>query len=240
MNNHIKIALVTGASSNIGKTITQSLLAAHFKVIAQVNTHREALCDLEPSPNLTILQHDLASADLIRQFVQAATTRFQHLDALINTIGPLLLKNIDLLTPIEWEQQIHFNLNLNFHLSYFLKDQLIQSKGQIINFGYAGVEGLRAHLDAAPYGAAKAGLVVLTKTLASWLAPHGVRVNAISPGLIEEAAAEGSEREAMAAAIPLGRKGSPQEVAELLVWILTESPSYLTGSVLPMAGAWEF
>jgi len=144
------------------------------------------------------------------------------------------------LTPTEWEQQIHFNLNLNFHLSYFLKDQLIQSKGQIINFGYAGVEGLRAHLDAAPYGAAKAGLVVLTKTLASWLAPHGVRVNAISPGLIEEAAAEGSEREAMAAAIPLGRKGSPQEVAELLVWILTESPSYLTGSVLPMAGAWEF
>ena len=240
MNNHIKIALITGASSNIGKTITQSLLSANFQVIAQVNRNREALLDLESSPHLTILQQDLGSPELVRHFVQAATGGLRSLDALINAIGPLLLKNMDELTPEAWEQQVYFNLNIHFHLSHFLKDRLIQSRGQIINFGYAGVEGLRAHPEAAPYCAAKAGLVVLTKSLASWLAPHGVRVNAVSPGLIEDPMAPDPEREALAAAIPLGRMGSAQEVADLVIWMLTESPGYLTGAVLPMAGGWEY
>lgn len=90
------------------------------------------------------------------------------------------------------------------------------------------------------YGAAKAGIVVLTKALAVSLAPLGVRVNAICPGLIEAGESAAPEREEMARQIPLGRPGKPHEIADVLTWLVTESPSYVTGALIPVAGAWEY
>ncbi len=88
--------------------------------------------------------------------------------------------------------------------------------------------------------AAKAGIVILTKSLADSLAPSGVRINAICPGLIEVDATTEKERQEMANQIPFGRHGRPGEMAEVVRWLGIESSPYLTGAIIPVACAWEY
>jgi NAD(P)-dependent dehydrogenase (short-subunit alcohol dehydrogenase family) len=240
MSSLTKVAIVTGASSDIGFSIVETLASADYLVIAQVHSNRNAIDTLSKRENIQIVQHSLSTPEQARAFINQVVGAHKRIDALINTIGPLLTKPLDELTPEEWQNQIHFNLNLSFYLSHFAKQFLIESKGQIVNFTFSGVEFLKARLDSTPYCAAKAGLVILTKTLASSLARHGVRVNAISPGLIEKDQPSQIERVELADGIPFGRPGTPSEVSELLLWLLMKSPSYMTGALLPISGAWEY
>lgn len=233
-------AIVTGASSDIGKALTRSLLSSGYYVYAQVNSNKKALQDLQSHPQLSVVQHDLSDISGIERFIRLITQSSKSINCLVNTIGPLLLKSLDKLTPTDWQEQIHFNLNLAFYLTYYLKESLVSSQGHVVNFTFSGVEFLKSRINSTSYCSAKAGLVILTKSLATLLAPYGVRVNAIGPGIVEASVSDDEHRKNMSSTIPVGRPAFPEEIAKVLIWLLLKSPSYVTGSLIPVAGAWEY
>lgn len=235
-----RIAIVTGASSDIGLAIVMHLLEAEYQVIAQVNKNRQKIESLAHQfPDLAIVQSDLSSSALAQSFIENHV-HSSGVDVLINTIGPLLHKDLAELHPVEWENQIHLNLNLAFYLSYYAKKYLIESKGHIVNFTFAGAELLKARVETTAYCAAKAGLVVLTKSLAHIFAKSHVRVNAVAPGLVDDGVPLDGLRYKIAQEIPFGRQGTSSEIVEVVNWLLCKSPKYLTGALIPVAGAWEY
>ena len=235
-----KVALVTGANSDIGAAIVETLLASEYLVYAHVNLKKNNLMKMGSNSGLRLIQQDLRQSAQARLLIEKVIEETSRLDVVVNTIGPFLTKELSELTLEEWDEQVHFNLNLPFYISHFAKDALIHSKGHIINFTFAGVEFLKSRIDSTAYCASKAGLVVLTKSLASFFAPFGVRVNAISPGLIEDGGTTSEVREKMKTEIPYGRVGTPMEIADVVRWVLIQSPQYLTGASIPVSGGWEY
>jgi NAD(P)-dependent dehydrogenase (short-subunit alcohol dehydrogenase family) len=113
------------------------------------------------------------------------------------------------------------------------------SRGAALFFGTAGLAGLRGRREAAAYAAAKSALLVLVRSWALEEGPHGVRVNMLSPGVVpHEHAAPATLAPGLAARVPLGRTGTPQEVAQAAAWLVSAEASYVTGSELEVAGGW--
>jgi len=240
-----KTALITGASSDIGQSVSTTLAASGFNIAAHYHSNLAATQVIEKEAERCGVAVDLFCYDLIHpkqveELVNAVIKRFGTIDVLVNTIGPFYYQDILEVTPDEWSETIHMNLHIAFNVTYFAREYLCASKGHIINFAFSGVENLKAWSMSTAYCVAKAGIVVLTKSLAASLAPLGVRVNAICPGLIEVGAISEKERQEMCKQIPFGRPGTPTEIANVVKWIVTESPSYLTGILIPVAGAWEY
>ncbi len=237
--------LITGASSDIGQSVAKELSIHGFNIAAHYYKNLEAVQAIKKQGEKNDIQvelfcHDLSQSHQAEEMVNAVVDKFGSIDVLINTIGPFYYKDIFEVTPNEWLESINMNLCTAFNVTYFAKKYICEAKGHIINFGFSGVENLKAWEMSTGYCAAKAGIVVLTKSLAKRLAPLGVRVNAICPGLIEVDTSTEEERQEMAKQIPLGRPGRPSEIAEVVKWIVNESPAYLTGALIPVCGAWEY
>lgn len=163
-----------------------------------------------------------------------------RLHAVINTIGPYQEQDLLTMEPPSWRDMIDLNLNVAFTTSHFAIPFLIENKGQILNFTYSGADNLTAWPQAAAYASAKAGLAVLTKSLAHALGSKGVRVNAISPGRIDFGKFTEDEQREFKGQVPMGRLGQPMEVVDLAQWIMMESPEFMTGSMIALSGAQEF
>ena len=237
--------LITGASSDIGRAIAFELgsggcslgLHYHSNLAAEAGL-QERLAQQSCISHL--LPYDLTRADNARAMVDDFIARFGRLDVLINLVGPFDYRDLDEVTPESWEEVIALNLHTCFHVAHYATAYLFQTRGHIVNFIFSGAENIKAWPMSTAYCAAKAGVAVLTKSLAATLAPRGVRVNAICPGLVEEGATTAAERQAMAAQIPLGRPVRPEEIAVTVKWLITESPESMTGSFLSVSGAWEY
>lgn len=240
-----KTALVVAGSSDIGRAIVPQLAASGYNIAAHYWQNEEAVQKINDqfansTDQITWIKEDLKETDGARRLVEKAVQRYGRIDALINTIGPFQSNDILNVTPEEWSDFMHFNLGIVQAMIYYARPHLCETKGHIINFSYAGSDSLRSQPMSTAYCAAKAGVVILTKTLAAKLAPFGVRVNGISPGLIEAGEITEEDRAKMAAQIPAGRPGTPKEVAEVLHWFLEGSPEHVTGTFLPVSGAWEY
>lgn len=236
----MKVALVTGASSDIGLALIEELVSKDIQVIGQVNSNRGRLRDLESHRNLIVIEQNLSHHERVKELVDFVATKKGRLDYLVHSIGPFQSKPILELSPSEWRDQIHLNLDLGFYLVHHAKDLLIQSQGHILQFAFSGAEIVKARPESTPYSIAKTGILVLTKSLAAALAPHQVRVNAISPGLIDLNPVLSDERKEMAVEVPAGRPGTPKEIAQVMNWLLFESPTYITGAQIPVSGGWEY
>lgn len=234
-----KVIVITAASSDLGIGITRDLLSLGHKVFAHYVNNRDRLRDFE-SENFQPFRADLTDDKQVHALAIAAKKRFGTVDALINMIGPFAASNVLEETPSAWRKTIELNLNVIFSSCHYFKDELIQSKGHILNFGYAGIENLTAWPAATAYAAAKAGLVILSKSLSQAFAPHGVRVNTICPGWIDSGHFSSEKIEKINSEIPSGRIGRPEEVSALVRWILLESPAYLTNAFIPIGGGIEF
>lgn len=241
MSDSKKVVLITGASSEIGSVIVRELLAANFQVYGHVNSNPNILQPWSANSDLKIIQHDLSTLQQAGALIERVFRDSGKLDVLINAIGPFQHKRLNEISPNEWHDQIHFNLSLPFYMTYFAKEHLIRSQGHIINFAFAGADAPKSWANSTACCAAKVGLVVLTKSMATLLGPHQVRVNLVSPGLIETGdEVPSEERKRMSDQIPLGRPGTPNEVAQVVLWLLKTSPAYITGASIPISGGWEF
>lgn len=237
-----KIALVTGGARGIGREI--ALLFA--KQGADM-----ALCDVDLEKaeqtakeikalgrECLVLKADVTDSGSVQVMVDKILDKFKKLDILINNAGITRDSLVFRMSEQDWDKVIAVNLKGTFLCTRIVSKVMLKQRfGRIVNL--ASIIGIMGNIGQANYAASKAGIIGLTKSVAKELAPRGVCVNAIAPGFIEtEMTAKLSEdvRKRMLSVIPLGRFGEPKDVADLALFLSSESSSYITGQVIQIDG----
>lgn len=241
-----KVALITGASSGIGRA-TAELFARSGASVA-INYHRnesgaEAArkAVTEAGGRAVVIQADVKRAEDIKALVAQTTNELGPVDILVNNAGSLVerLKIMEL-TEERWDEVIDLNLKSAFLCSQAVAASMMERKtGAIVNVSsIAGRNG--GALGSIHYSTAKGGLITMTKGFAKELAPYGVRVNAVSPGVVNTPYHEQfSTPEAMkvyVSGIALGRVGRPEEVAAVIAFLASDAASYLCGETIEING----
>lgn len=234
-----KIALVTGASRRIGREIALALaqagadLALHYFHSAQ--PARQLTDEIRSlGRRAEAFQADLAVPQQIADLFEAVGAAFGHLDVLVNNAAVCHPTPIDTLTPQQWDDQLAVNARaaaLCIHHAL----RWMSAGGTIVNIADAAAN---ARPDHVAYGASKAALVALTANCAVALAPRGIRVNAVSPGIALWQEGEGEElKQQMLHRIPLGRIGGAESVAQAVLFLIRSD--YITAQNLRVDGGWH-
>jgi len=237
------VVVVTGAGRGIGRAIAEELGHEGARVVVNYSKSKEAAEGLvarlreNGSPEAVALQADVSDAAQAAELIEETVRRFGRIDVLVNNAGVNIDRSLKKLTPQDWDTVIQIDLNSYFYtvkaaLPHFMRQQ----SGKIINI--SSMNGQTGNFGQANYAAAKAGILGFTKTAALELARSNVTVNAICPGYIAtemfEAIPE-KTKEAILARIPLGRAGTPQEVARAVRYLIVDG-DYFTGATLSMNG----
>ncbi|MEG3184595.1 pteridine reductase [Novilysobacter erysipheiresistens] len=234
------VALVTGSARRIGAVIARTLHAAGYDLALHCRHSRAELdalaagLEANRAGSTLVLQADLAEFDRLPELVAQTVGRFGRLDALVNNASGFQPTPIGSVTPAQWDALFASNARAPFFLAQAAAPHLRASGGAIVNLVDIYAERpLREHTV---YCMAKAALMMMTKSLALELGPQ-VRVNAVSPGAIlwPQDSGNGAAQDAMLARTPLGRTGTPEEVAEAVRWLL-QGATYSTGQVLHLDG----
>ena len=240
MTNDRPVALVTGAARRLGAAIARTLHAAGFEVVLHCHRSRAEADALATAFNATragsalVLQADLAAFDRLPELIAKTIGWHGHLDALVNNASAFFPTPLGEATPAQWDALFAANARAPFFLAQAAAPHLRATRGAVVNLTDIHAERpLREH---AVYGMSKAALVHMTRALAVELAPE-VRVNAIAPGAIlwPEEGKSDAAKTALLARTPLGRTGTPEEVAEAVRWLLQDA-RYTTGQVLRLDG----
>ena len=245
-----KVAIVTGAARGIGKA-TALALAQHGASVAVVDLHAEGgqhtAADVQQRGGKALaIALDVADSTQVDAMVQQVATRFGRIDMLVNNAyisgGYAPVSDT---TDEVWNRVLAVNLSGYFYCARAVARVMIaQGGGAIVNLSSGA--GIRGSISAGvQYSASKAGIIGLTKGLAADLAPHGIRVNCVAPGLIDTGlGAPGrwsgwtrAEVERYAKRdIALGRVGQPEDIAEAVVFLLSDAASFMTGEVVNVDG----
>ena len=237
-----KTALVTGASRGIGRAIALALAGQGANVAIHYHSReeaaREVLGEVEALGRRgAIFGADARSGEELQALWKSVESELAPVDILVNNAG--LLKNgfLFMTSEASWDEVVDVNLKAAFLLSKSAARSMSRRKsGRIINM--SSQAGQMGDMMRAPYCAAKAGLIGLTKATARELAAQGVTCNAIAPGFIETEMLEADEakREAQRKLVPLARFGQPQEVGALAAFLSSNEAAYITGQVFAIDG----
>jgi 3-oxoacyl-[acyl-carrier protein] reductase len=250
MNNYLdlsnKVALVTGASSGIGAASAKALASLGANVAFTYHHNQEGAEKVREAIAQTgrkalAIHADVRDADQIRAMVTQINEALGPIDILVNNAGSLVARkaNVEMSDEL-WDDVINLNLTSAMVCTRTVAPSMIERKsGAIIN-----VVSIAAHNGGGPgagaYSAAKAGLIALTKSQAKELAPHGVRVNAISPGTIDtpfhEVFSTPEMLKAAIATIPMGRLGTPEDCAKVVAFLASEAASFVVGETIEVNG----
>ncbi len=244
-----KVVIITGARRGMGKSHALVLAKAGAKVV--VSDISEEDCqkvveEIEKNGGESLaVKCDVSKKEEVDNLVKKTIERFGKVDILVNNAGICQFKPFLELTEEEWDRTLNINLK-----GYFLcaqavaKEMVKQKRGKIINIASvaSGQVGI-GFPTLAHYSASKGGIIALTETLAVELAPYGITVNAIAPGMIETPMIapikENPEQEKETLKrIPLGRPGNPEEVSNLVLFLASDASSYMTGSTVIIDGGW--
>ena len=241
-----RVALVTGASSGIGAA-TASVLADLGAIVAlgyhQNEEGANQVLDqiMKEGGKALAICADMRRAADISSLVKRATDELGPIDILVNNAGSLVQRQaIRELTPERWSEIINLNLTSVMLCSQAVATSMIERKrGAIINIvSIAGRTG--GGPGAAAYSVAKGGLITFTKSLAKELAPYGVRVNAISPGVVDTPFHQVFSTPEMirnfVTTIPLGRVGTSLECAKVIAFLASDASSYIVGETIEVNG----
>lgn len=236
-------ALITGAATGIGRACVERLARQGFAIAACYRSRRqetEALLEQLPGSGHRALQADVADPEQASALVSETVSGGAPLEVLVNAAG--LFTQQELLSgdyeewTRRWMESLGANLlgpvNLARQAALHMKER---GRGTIVNISSRGA--FRGEPDAPAYGAAKSGLNSASQSLAVKLAPHGVRVFAIAPGWVDTPMAAGRIPADVAEQIPLGRVGQPEEIADLVHYLVTGQTDYLTGAIFDANGA---
>jgi NAD(P)-dependent dehydrogenase (short-subunit alcohol dehydrogenase family) len=242
-----KVVLVTGSTSGIGHAVALRFAQASARIVAlgrdqsALNTVKSEIEQLGTEA-LTITA-DITSEDGVRVALDEAIEKFGRLDVLVNAAGHISNGSIENTSLAAWDAMMNINLRAVFQLMQIATPHLISTGGNVVNI--SSVTGLRSFPGVLAYCVSKAGLDQLTRCAALELAPKGVRVNAVNPGVV---ITEIHKRGGMSVedyqrflhhsktTHPLGRVGVPKEIAELVFYLASENAAWITGATYQIDG----
>ena len=238
------VALITGGARGIGRAIGLDLARRGWAVAFCYRTsdvaagETRAAIEAAGSRSLAI-RADVSDPGVAEGLVREVEAAWGRIDALINCAGPYHRVEILQETPAGWREMIDNNLHPVFYLSQAVAPGMIARRwGRILAFGMATADQLTAQPNVTAHYIAKAGILVLVRTLARVLAPHGITVNAISPGFIDSGSAPKAELEAMRPRIPAGYVGTVDDAVAAARFLLSEDARYVTGTNVHLSGGW--
>ena len=241
-----KTALVTGASSGIGRATAKALGREGARVVC-AGRRADRLDQTVESIRAAGSEAVAAAGDVrdeavCARWVEAARERFGGLDLLVNAAGVIGPGTLADTAPAEWDRVMDSNLRSVYLLTRAATPELVRSKGAIVNI--SSVAGLRPYPGISAYCVSKAGVDQLTRCAALELAPHGVRVNAVNPGVVvtelhtvtNAVADYAAFLERSKSTHPIGRAGQPEEVAALVLFLLGDEAGWITGATMSIDG----
>jgi NAD(P)-dependent dehydrogenase (short-subunit alcohol dehydrogenase family) len=234
-----KVAIVTGAARGLGRAIAEALAGEGARV-AMVDLDRAALEDAaravaQRAPAIAVAA-DVGSDTQVREVVRQVLDAYGTIDVLVNNAGISSNATLAEVTAAEWDRVMGVNLRSVLLLSQAVFPTMVaRRRGAIINMASmaAKVGGLKVGPG---YTASKAGIIGLTFSLARTGAQYGIRVNALAPAFIESAMMPVEKRGEYVPLIPLGRMGTPQDVANAVLFLASDAAGYITGEVLDVNG----
>lgn len=231
--------LISGGDRGIGAAAARAFYRAGYRVAVLYHTNAAAAAALEAAlPGCVALQCDVASRAACEAAFAAAEAALGHLDILVCNAGIAQQKLFTDITPAEWQRMLDVNLTGAFHLCQLALPGMIRRRwGRILTV--SSMWGQTGGSCEVAYSAAKAGLIGLGKALAKEEGPSGITVNIVAPGVIDTDMMAGftaDDRAALAEETPVGRLGTPEEVARTLVFLADKASGYITGQVIGLNG----
>lgn len=233
--NDTKIALVTGFSRGIGEAIVRTLVKSDYTVygISRKETQYSNKLIKDLKPNLFPIYIDLGKKKQVEEMLKRL--KDVKFDAVVNNAGIFEIENFKKFDYKIWSTILNVNLNAALLTSVRLVNQ-IKEGGSIVNI--ASTDGMIGSFSSMSYSASKAALINLTKSLAINYGKYGVRVNAVSPGWINTGMSTDSSYQATQIT-PLGRNGKPQEVADVVSYLISKRASFITGANVIVDGGYS-
>ncbi len=236
-----RVALVTGAARGMGRAIAGRLHELGTSVaLNDLDAEATTRAAMETDSNVLAVPADVTSSDSVRRMVRDILEHFGHLDILVNNAGILFPTRLEDISEEEWRKTLDVNLTGAFFCTQAAISSMIgQGYGRIVNLASTAGKTVST-LGGAHYTASKHGVLGLTRACALELAPHGITVNAVCPGLIDtEMAHENTTPERLEdyrTGFPINRLGKPEEVADLVCFLASDAAGYITGSAYDIAG----
>ncbi|MHC4375569.1 MAG: SDR family oxidoreductase [Planctomycetota bacterium] len=227
--------LVVGASGGIGRACAAAFLDAGDQVLGTYARHPEALGEWRGRPRFeacALDMHDAAQVTALATELQASG----GLDALVLTPGAIQRGRAEALEVAALAEVWRDNVEGPWRVWSALRAAVRARRGSVVGFTCVDLEGLKAKRHIAAYAAAKSAWLVLLRSAAQEEAVHGVRLNAIAPGWIAHPGAEAATRDFDPTRVPLGRLGTPEDVAQAALWLCSPEADYVTGAQLDVAG----
>jgi 3-oxoacyl-[acyl-carrier protein] reductase len=245
-----KVALVTGSSRGIGAGVLTAFAKAGATCVLHYwddpdganRTDADALAAhlraLPAAPAVHVFAADVRDGGQVEALMRQAKEACGGLDVLVNNAGVIRDRTLKKMTSDEWHAVLRTNLDGVFHCCKY-GAEVLRDGGRVVNV--ASVAGLVGFHGQANYAAAKAGVIGLTRVLGKELARRGITVNAVAPGVVQTPMLGEIKPEVMAEylkQIPAGRLGTPDDIANAVLFLATEESAYITGQVLPVTGGW--
>ena len=245
-----KHALITGASQGIGRATALALaregvdvVINHYPDADGIHRHNAAAVAEEITAlgrRALIVGADVAQEEASAAMFDQAVAELGHIDILVNNAGILRDATLRNLTRQQWDEVLDVNLGSMFNCSKPAASHMREREtGSIVNV--ASVIGLMGNIGQTNYAAAKAGAIGFTKSLARELARYGVRVNAVAPGFMDTdmtRAIDDEIKESIRNQIPLGHFGTAEDIANAILFLVSDDARYITGEVLSVNGGW--
>lgn len=239
-----KVAVITGGARGIGRGIALELAARQWSVAICYRTSQHDARETEKAivargGRAKAVHCDVSDPQAAQDLIRDVENTWGRIDALINGAGPYHRVNLMEETAEGWNEMITNNLHPIFYLTQAVAPGMRRRKyGRIVSFAMANADKMEAQPQVTAHYIAKAGVLILTRTLAKILAPDGITVNAISPGFIDSGSAPPGELDGMEKRIPAGYVGTIRDTVSAATFLLSDEARYITGANIQISGGW--
>jgi len=239
-----RVALITGGAKGIGRGIALDLAARHWKIAlcyrtSEAEAQKTSLAITERGGQALAIRCDVSNPVAAKSLVAQVEQAWGKIDVLINGAGPYHRINLFEETVEGWNEMFDGNLHPIFYLAQAVAPGMKARKaGHIISFSMANADHMISQPDVTAHYIAKSGILILTRTLAKLLAPHGITVNAVSPGFIDSGSAPPGELAGMTKRIPAGYVGTVDDTVAAVRYLLSDEARYVNGANIQISGAW--